>query len=117
MELAPETAISLANAVSMHFTGRYPADNHLPVTQNGKSIILHEGQRGTYLYQTLEHSVLVAALNELKVMDHVLYTYLEEGVTWRLKKYYAPRFYTALAELWHIIERRNNVTQRNKSRG
>lgn len=103
--MSPELSASLANAVSMYFAGRYPADNTHPVSASGKSILLLVGQSGRTLQKHVPKSTLSKAIMELRLHDTQSYEAIRKGASMPLRKYYAWRFYIGLEALWKVLER------------
>lgn len=105
-KLSPEVATSLASAVSLYLTGKYPADDRVVLRTTNKSIIINEGVGGRSVTHSIPRSILGESLSELKVHEPSVYQWLDEGIKGRMKRLYAWRFYAALTTLWEIIERR-----------
>lgn len=105
-KISPEVATSLASAVSLYLTGKYPADDRVVLRNTNKSIIITEGVGGKSITHSIPRTVLAEALSELKVHNPDVYQWIEEGVRGRMKRLYAWRFYVALTSLWGVIDRR-----------
>lgn len=103
-KLSPELSTSLANAVSYYFTQKYPADNVMPVSQSGKSVLLLMGRSGRDIKKNIPRATFQKAMQRFRMMEPHGYATLKDAPTMPLKKFYGAKFYLALTLFWDYLE-------------